>query len=131
MQRSKRLKKLVGLQEQLKGVHEARRAGHLADAAAAECEAADIAERFDDPDSLSALFPEVYHRRASQAGEQSRRGRELAEGEARNVALAKARMNVVERAYREAMREEEREAGDKERLEIVGRARNAREDGGK
>lgn len=123
MSRARRLKKLVSVQEQLKALHEARRAGFLAEAASAEQEAAEIARRLEDPSSMSMVFPEVYHRRIGRAVERSRAGKEMAAGEAQKAALATARMNIVERAYREAMRQEERDAADRERLEILDRER--------
>ena len=65
--RKERLKKLVSVQEQLKALHEMRHAGFLAEASSAESEAAELRERFDAEGSLSALFPEIYHRRIDQA----------------------------------------------------------------
>lgn len=121
MSRSKRLKKLVNVHEQLKSVHEAQRAGFLAEAASAEREAAEIAAHFDGPSSLSTLFPDIYHKRIGQAVERGRAGREKAAGQASNVALATARTNMVERAYREAREREERDAADRERLETIER----------
>jgi hypothetical protein len=117
--RVKRLKKLFAVQEQLKALHETRHAGHLADILAAETEAAEIAQRFDDESSLSALFPEIYNRRVAGALARAETSRVLAERELRNIAAATARTNLVERSYRDALRQDERETGDRERLEAV------------
>lgn len=119
--RRKRLANLLVVQEKLKAFHEARHAGYLAEAAAAEKDAAEIAARLDDPSSLSSLFPDVYHRRIGQAIAHRDANAGKATAEATKVAMATARTNMVERAYREVMRREEREAGDRERLEIVER----------
>lgn len=118
--RVKRLKKLLTLQEQLKAMHELRHAGFVAGAVAAKTEAAEIVERFNAEDSLSALFPEVYHRSIGSALSREEANMKLAAGEAAKVATATARSNMVERTYREARSADERERGDKERLEIIG-----------
>jgi hypothetical protein len=117
--RRDRLKKLVEVQGQLKALHEARRAGFLAEAAAAETRAEALARRFDEADSLSALFPEIYHRRI--AGELAQRDASLeqAHREAGLAAAATARTNMAERAYRDAHREEERKRSDRERLDLI------------
>ena len=118
--RLQRLKKLLALQEQLKAIHEMRHAGFVAEAIGAKQEAADIVDRFNAEDSMSALFPEVYHRRIGSALTREDTNRKLASGEAARVATATARTNMVDRSYREARGADERERGDKERLEIIG-----------
>ena len=66
--RKERLKKLVSVQEQLKALHEMRRAGFLGGGRRApRARPPNCAERFDAEGSLSALFPEIYHRRIDQA----------------------------------------------------------------
>ena len=117
--RLQRLKKLLTLQEQLKAMHEIRHAGFVAEAVAAKQEAADIVDRFNAEDSMSALFPEVYHRRIGSALTREDTNRKYASSEAAKVATAAARTNMVERTYREARVAVERERGDKERLEII------------
>ena len=117
--RLQRLKKLLTLQEQLKAMHEMRHAGFVAEAVAAKQEAADIVDRFNAEDSMSALFPEVYHRRIGSALTREDTNRKYASSEAAKVATAAARTNMVERTYREARVADERERGDKERLEII------------
>ena len=117
--RLQRLKKLLTLQEQLKAMHEIRHAGFVAEAVAAKQEAADIVDRFNAEDSMSALFPEVYHRRIGSALTREDTNRKYASSEAAKVATAAARTNRVERTYREARVADERERGDKERLEII------------
>lgn len=118
--RVKRLKKLLTLQEQLKAMHELRHASFVAEAVAAGKEAAEIVDRFNAEDSLSALFPEVYHRRIGSALSREDANNKAAANEASKVATATARTNMVERNWREARAADERERGDKERLEIIG-----------
>ena len=65
--RKERLRKLVVVQEQLKSLHETRHAGYVAAAAAAQEEAFDLVSRFDAPESMAGMFPELYHRRISAA----------------------------------------------------------------
>lgn len=119
--RKKRLAKLVALQQQLKAFHETRHSGHVAAAQAAEQEARQLAERFDDPDSLSSLFPEIYHSRI--AGAFTRRDESLSKAaeEARRVTAATLRAGMVEEAYREVARQVDEQAADRERLEIIER----------
>ena len=118
--RVERLKKLLVLQEQLKAMHELRHAGFVAEAVAAKNEAEELVDRFNSEESMSALFPEVYHRRIGSALSREDANRKLATGEAAKVATATARANMVERSYREVRAADERERGDKERLEIIG-----------
>lgn len=117
--RKDRLKKLVEVQEQLKALHEMRRAGFLAKAVAAEREAGEIAARFDAPDSLSTLFPEIYQQRIAAALVERDRNIEAARLETGSLATATARANMVERTYRDARREHERHRSDRERLELI------------
>lgn len=117
--RLERLKKLLAVQEKLKALHETRHAGFLAEAAAARTEAAEIADRFNADDSLAALFPEVYHRRIAAALARDEKNQELARSEARHVATATIRTNMVERAYRDVWLKDDREKGDRERLELI------------
>lgn len=121
--RIQRLKKLVAVQEQLKALHETRRATLLAEAHAAEAEARALAERFDQPDSLSGLFPDLYHRRIAEAADRQAEKLENARREAGLIATATARVNMVERAYREVSTQNERQKSDRERLEIVEQAK--------
>lgn len=123
--RKERLRKLVEVQEQLKALHETRRAGHLADAAAADEEARAIAERFDAPDSLAALFPDLYHNRITGALARRDASVEAARREIGLIATATARTNMVERAYRTVQREDERQRGDRERLDLIEQKRGS------
>ena len=117
--RRQRLAKLVGVQQQLKAFHEARHASLAAAAVAAGQEAKDIALRFDAPDSLAALFPDVYHARIADALDRERRLILEAERAAGDVAVANARGNVVERNYRDALRQELRQTEECERLDLI------------
>jgi hypothetical protein len=117
--RRQRLAKLVGVQQQLKAFHEARHASLAAAAIAAGQEARDIATRFDDPASLAALFPDVYHARIADALDRERSLRLEAEKAAGDIAVANARGNVVERNYRDALRQELRHAEERERLDLI------------
>lgn len=118
-ERKDRLRKLVKVQEQLKALHETRRAGFLAAASAAEQETAELMQRFDAEDSLSSLFPELYHRRIADAADRQTRSLESAQKEAGLLASATARTNMVERAYRSARRDDERQKSDRDRLELI------------
>jgi hypothetical protein len=121
--RKERLKKLVQVQEQLKALHETRRATFLSNAAAAKLEAETLVETFDAPGSLSGLFPDLYNRRIAKAVARSEADLENARNEAALVAAATARTNMVERAYDEIRRLDERHQSDRERLDIIGQKR--------
>ncbi|TIW86588.1 MAG: hypothetical protein E5V59_28490, partial [Mesorhizobium sp.] len=98
--RKDRLKKLVKVQEQLKALHETRHATFLAAAGAAETEAKELVGHFDQSGSLSALFPDLYHRRIAQAVVRQEANLAYAKQEASLIAAATARTNMVERAYK-------------------------------
>ncbi|MBN9249902.1 MAG: hypothetical protein BGO03_12210 [Mesorhizobium sp. 61-13] len=121
--RKDRLKKLVQVQEQLKALHETRRATFLSSAAAAKLEAETLVETFDAPGSLSGLFPDLYNRRIASAVARSEADLENARNEAALVATATARTNMVERAYDEIRRLDERHQSDRERLDMIGQKR--------
>lgn len=119
--RSDRLKRLVRLQRQIKALHETRHATHLSQAASARQEAAELLEALNAASPLPGLFPDLYNRRIGTAmGRESQETRK-AEIEAGRVAAATARTNIVERAWRDALRTEERVAAEKETLESVER----------
>lgn len=122
--RKDRLKKLVKVQEQLKALHETRRAGFLAAASTAGQETADLMQRFDAEGSLSVLFPELYHRRIAEAADRQTQNLESAQREAGLLASATARTNMVERAYRTARRDDERQKSDRDRLELIEQKRH-------
>jgi F0F1-type ATP synthase gamma subunit len=124
--RKDRLRKLVKVQEQLRSLHETRHAVHLAREAAAKAEASELAERFDAPDALSALFPEVYHRRIGKALADSEASGELARAEAEKVATARARTNMVERAYKSERQWSDRRVADRERLDLIDRRKDGK-----
>ena len=128
MTRRERLRKLANVQEQLKAFHEMRHATFRAQAAAAEGEANALRERFDAEGSMSALFPEVYHRRIERALERAAQNLTLAKEEAGRVATATARTNMVERAYRTVSRDEERARAEKDILEMVLRGQSKNRD---
>lgn len=115
-----RLKKLLAVQEQLKALHETKHAGFIAAAAAAKRDAEELVDRFNADDLLSGLFPDVYHRRIGAALGSETANLALAREEAARIAAATARTNRVEDAYRDARRQDEREKGDRERLDIIG-----------
>lgn len=125
--RKERLRKLVKLQDQLKAVHETRHAGFLAESIAAGNEAAELAGRFDMEGSMSALFPEIYHDRIGRALAQQQASERMARDEAEKLAAATARTNMVERAYRDAVRKHDRDTADRERLEMIERKTTAGE----
>ena len=121
--RKERLRKLVTVQEQLKALHETRHAGFLSAAVAAGQEAAELAARFDAQESMSVLFPEVYNRRIGQALARREQNLLLAREEVDRIATATARTNMVERAYRDVRRQDDRDKADRERLEVIERKR--------
>jgi DNA-binding transcriptional regulator YdaS (Cro superfamily) len=75
---------------------------------------------------LSALFPEIFHRRIDQAVMRAAGNINLAQEEAGRVAAATARTKMVERAYREVSRQDERSRTDRERLEMIARGKPRR-----
>ncbi|WP_246485658.1 hypothetical protein [Aminobacter carboxidus] len=121
MSRRDRLKKLIVVQEQLKALHETRHAGFVANAIAAEAEAQSLSDSFDSADGISQLFPELYHRRIKEAIDKKQLNLGLANVEVGKIATATARTNMVERAYRDVRRQDERDSADRERLEIIER----------
>lgn len=123
--RRDRLKKLVAVQEQLKALHETRHAGLVAQAIAAETEAHALVESFGNAADTAQLFPDLYHRRISSALARKQHNLELAGAEVGRIAAATARTNMVERAYREELRRDERDSADRERLEIIERKPSA------
>lgn len=118
---SQRLKRLVRLQEQIKALHETRHATHLAQAAKARQEASELLEALNAASPLPGLFPDLYNRRIGAAMGREADQVQKAQQEAGRVATATARANIVERAWREALGLEEREAHEKETLESVER----------
>lgn len=119
--RADRLKRLVRLQRQIKALHETRHATHLSQAASARQEAAELLDALNAASPLPGLFPDLYNRRIGAAMGRETDEMERAEIEAGRVATATARTNIVERAWREAFRLEERDAAEKEALENVER----------
>lgn len=117
--RTERLRKLVKVQQQLLSLHETRHATHLALAAAAEAEAAEVAARFDEPDSLSSLFPDVYHRHIAAAHARSAEQSQLAQREAARVAAARARAERIEETWKTERQWDERRLADRDRLDLI------------
>jgi hypothetical protein len=130
-ERKKRLAKLVKLENRLKAFHESRHAGHLADANRAAAEADEVRARFDDPASLSALFPELYHRKVESSVAAQAAALEQAKAEERRIAAATVRTNRVGERYREAARVVEEQRGARERQELVDRNAGKPSDRGK
>ena len=121
--RKDRLKKLIKVQEQLKALHETRHTTFLAAANAAEAEARELIGHFDQDNSLSSLFPDLYHRRIAQAVVRQETSLESARQEVGLIAAASARTNMVERAYKEVRNRDERESSDRERLDLIAQKR--------
>ena len=63
----------------------------------------------------------LYYRRIDQALMRAATNIDLASEEAGRVATATARTKMVERAYREVSRQDERARSDRERLELIAR----------
>ncbi len=116
--KSDRLKQLVELQKKVTEIHEMRRANFLAQAAAADREAKEILEARSEG-SMSDMFPEVYSRFVERAIARGRENEALARAEGLKVAAETARTNIIERSWREALREEERKAEERAALDAV------------
>lgn len=121
--RKERLKKLVKVQEQLKALHETRHASFLAAAASAETEAKELVQHFDADQSMAVLFPDLYHRRIANALIRQEASLESARQEVGLIATATARTNMVERAYKDVRRQDERERSDRDRLDLIAQKR--------
>jgi hypothetical protein len=119
--RADRLKRIVRLQRQIEALHETKRANHLSQAAAARQETTELVESLNASSPLPGLFPDIYNRRIGSSIEREDRENRNADAEAQKLANATARVKIVEKAWKEAARLEERDVADKERLEIVGR----------
>lgn len=124
--RKDRLKKVLTLQEKLKRLHETRHAMLLSGAVAAEREAEEIMQRVGADDSLSDVFPEIYHRRIARANQLRTEHLANARVEAQRLAQANVRTDIVDRNYREARQLDERQRSEKEQLENIDRARISR-----
>jgi hypothetical protein len=119
--RSKRLKQLVELQHKLKAIHETRHAIALKAAAEAQVEADEVAALADTGSSLGELFPGLHERRIGVAIARKADRTADAEKEAGRIAAANVRGDVVKRYHKEAVRQEERSAAEKDILEILSR----------
>jgi len=119
--RSDRLKRILRVQEQLKAMHEMRRANALRAAHAAETEAAEIASGKESAASLSRLFPDLYEKAIAKANDRRDRHLAAAREEARKIATEKVRTDRVGEDYRAALRAEERVAEERDALETVER----------
>lgn len=124
--RKDRLKKVLSLQEKVKRLHETRHAMLLSGAVAAEREAEEIMQRIGREDSLSDVFPEIYHRRVARANQLRTEHLANARLEAQRLAQANARTDIVERNYREARQMDDRQRSEKEQLESIDRTRLSR-----
>jgi hypothetical protein len=121
--RKERLNNLLKVQRQLTAVHEMRHAGFVAQARAAEADAAEMMARADGASSLSDLFPDIYARGIARALDRGRENAAKALAQAGRVATETARTNMVAQSYREFQRQEDRDVQDKERLEAIQRSR--------
>lgn len=119
--RTQRLKQLLDLQERLKQMHEMKRAGHLAAAAAADRDIAAVMARRTGDESLSDLFPDVYARFVDRTLERKRESERLSQEEAGKIAAAKVRAGMLERAWRGELDIEERRQQEIAGLETVER----------
>lgn len=119
--RAQRLKRLVRLQTQIKALHETKHATYLAQAASARKDAAELLDALNAASPLPGLFPDLYNKRITAAVDREEKEMLRARDEAGRVATATARTNIVEKAYRDAFRLEEREAAEKDQLESIER----------
>lgn len=117
--RIKRLAKLVAVHGQLKTVHEGRRAGFLEAAHQAKAEAEALIRRFDEADSLSGLFPELYHARIEAAWTREAEQGLLAEAEARKLASLTLRERSIAEELGRLRAGAERAAAERAALDWV------------
>jgi len=96
--RAKRLGKLLGVHETLEALGEARRAGFLAEARRLRDEARSLAERVDDSQSLSTLFPALYHDRIRKCLGEAQDAEAAAGREADALARLRLRAENIRRA---------------------------------
>ena len=127
-ERKRRLAKLVRLERRLKSVHETRHAGHLAAASRSAEDAAAISARIDAPDSLSGLFPELYHRHVEASLAAREKSLEQARREEKAIAAATIRATRVGERYRDAARAVEEHASALELQELIDRAAGRRKE---
>ena len=118
---SRRIARLIAVQNRLKAYHEMRHAALLGQAREAEREAHEVSARKEGGNSLAQVFPEIYDRSIARSLARRDRSRAEAAAEAGKVATQSARANMLEKAYRAASGAEEREAQEREGLEIVER----------
>ena len=95
----------------------------VAAAASAETEAKELVRHFDADQSMAVLFPDLYHRRIANALIRQETSLESARQEVGLIATATARTNMVERAYKDVRRQDERERSDRDRLDLIGQKR--------
>ena len=120
-QRTKRLRQLIELQQQMKAIREMRHAGLRREAAAAEREAAALMAGVENQSPIASLFGDLYTKRIGAALSRKDEKDRLAREEGARIASETARTNIVKRYYQEALRQEERMAAEKETLESVTR----------
>ncbi|HEV7253120.1 MAG TPA: hypothetical protein VGN97_08460 [Mesorhizobium sp.] len=107
--RAKRLEKLLGVHQTLEALGEARRAGLAAEARRRREEARHLAERLDDPQSLSTLFPALFHDRIQKCLAGAQDAEAAAAREAEMLARLRLRTENIRRAR------DEEQAGDERR----------------
>lgn len=118
---SKRIARLIAVQNQLKAFHEMRHAALVRQAREAARDAEEIGARKNDGSSLAHVFPELYDRGIARSLAARDRSEAAAAAEAGKIAAQTARANMLTRAYRAASGAEERDAQEKAALESVER----------
>jgi hypothetical protein len=119
--RTKRLRQLIDLQQQMKAIREMRHADLRREAVAAEQEAAALMAGVENQSPIASLFGDLYTKRIGAALSRKDEKDRLAREEATRIASETARANIVKRYYQEALRQEERMAAEKETLDSVTR----------
>lgn len=119
--RTKRLRQLIELQQQMKAIREMRHADLRREAVAAEQEAAALMAGVENQSPIASLFGDLYTKRIGAALSRKDEKDRLAHEEAARIASEKARANVVKRYYQEALRKEERMAAEEETLDSISR----------
>ncbi|MBP0441261.1 hypothetical protein [Tianweitania sediminis] len=118
-ERIKRLGDLASVQNRIRGLHEARYATLLAQAMAAGQEAEDISRRSYAEDSLADLFPDVYARRVADALRRRDEALLQADAAGKEAMAAKLRAERLHEAHSEARSHQDRQSGDRDRLEAL------------
>jgi hypothetical protein len=119
MNHTEQLRRMVRVQKKLTALYETRHAAHLTAAAMAGAEAEAIATRAARPGSLTGMYPELCQAAIAKALTRRQDYLEQAAIDAERLAVASARVGQLEDAYRDAVRRDEAQRAERERLELL------------